>query len=235
MRNVGRIPLRALSTFTFEEGIGTYGGLKHHIRAAKRERRRFPILKYWGRKLLATKAWNDHKWGVLADDSEQTRHAYLAAIAGLSRTVYRDRVAELAEIKESAGERLVLFFSTPLVELFGLAPDDYVRLLKRISESLAAEDFNMMIKPHPLERTISLLREAGVPVIDSRLPGELVIHELSPSVVAGFNSTALLTARLLFDIRSISFGSYLAEKQAVAAALDGGLKGLFDKFVTQAK
>lgn len=224
-------PLGTITTFSFEEGIGSYGGYSHHVAAAKREGRNFPRVKYFLRKFLRSKLWLDDSWCLLSEpplgfESEN----YIKAIQIISSIKW-----EGGECFYSVGEDYkkdsVLFFSSPFVELGILTLDEYVEVLNRVKQHFIFLNIDVLFMLHPLEKSHDVLAEHGFNLVGAACPAEIAFYKFRPKVAAGFNSGALLTVNKIFGVKSISFLGFLPEAKQDSVVLKGELGRVFDSIV----
>lgn len=214
------------TTFSFEEGLGTYGNLAHHLKVSKRERLSFPRTKFYLKKLLNTPIFADESW----------RPLYVESVEDLSllRKVFHSlpNAFDLTlSVNKNAGDgykkRTMLFFTAPLVELGLIDRDEYHSVLSQIERSLLAKGVEVVFKPHPLEEWL----DSKFTYLDAKVPSEVVVSAFEPDYVGGFSTGALITSRLIFGITAISFNSFLPERLRTEVALEGDIAELFNRHV----
>lgn len=226
---MGKLESISFQTFSFEEGIGSYSGIMHHIKSAKLIGIRYPAIKFLLRKILASSIWVDYKWGVIDKTGNLEVKYYKEAIAEFSGLT-RDGSFLFPKLSkwEDVG---VVFFSSPLVELKLLPKESYADILLKIKGNFESLGLSMKIKPHPLESDVSYLEEVGFDIEKGNYPAEVLLMRAKPQIVAGFNSGSLIIANKLFGIRAISFISFLPDVVIKKVTLQGSLGRIFNSCV----
>ena len=77
---------------------------------------------------------------------------------------------------------------------------------------------NVVLKPHPRENSKKydvLLDKYDIEILSNRFAVEDLIHYIKPHCVVGYNSTALVTARLFYDTESFSIIDIFGENVGV--------------------
>lgn len=122
----------------------------------------------------------------------------------------------------------VLVLTQPFYDSQQLTDED-VRVLKELADIVNACGKKVIIKPHPREQ--SLGRYQGVcNYLDQESQGisiELLLHQLAkkPCLVVGYNSTALVTVKLMENIPTLSLQKLLERRN-----IDISLRNTLDKF-----
>jgi hypothetical protein len=215
--------------FTFEEGIGSHGGLLHHLRSSRRERKKFAVIKYILRKTLRAKLWVNE-------------HSSLLTYKNLPHTDLINATSELSKLQWKNGETIfpahsktpdnsAIFFSSPLIELGHTSESEYIETFSKIALYFKKKGLRLFIKPHPLERTSNLLFNLGLEIIHESSPAEILISRLKPNIVAGFNSGALISANLILGQKSLSLINALPKNIQKHVEPDKSLALLFYKSV----
>ncbi|MAI34818.1 MAG: hypothetical protein CMM07_24525 [Rhodopirellula sp.] len=213
-------------TFSFEEGLGTYGTLAHHVRVAKREGMKFPFLKFCIKKALGSRIFVDRRWTPMLFESDgdllPLKTVFSAFPKAFEYTIESD-------IEGAGAERVMLFFTAPLVELGILSRNEYANLLHSISDTLAQVGVRVLFKPHPLERDWN----DEFPCVRTQAPSEVAIPMLNPECVGGFSTGALITAKLIFKLKAFSFNSFLPWEAAEQLRIEGPVARLFSRHVIE--
>ncbi|WP_152485944.1 polysialyltransferase family glycosyltransferase [Methylohalobius crimeensis] len=217
-----------ISTFSFEEGIGTYGGMKHHVHAARREGRQFARTKYLLRKGLSHDFWLDSSRTFLKTRSDLERDQYRTAISTLLAARYESGALLFPASARVDLKGAVLFFSSPLYDLNLMSMPQYIDFIKRVEAFYASKGKGLVLKLHPMESCSETLRGAGIEVIDDPRPVEMLISEAQPDSVAGLSSGALITANALFKLQARSFLAWLTETAREQLKVRGELKEIFE-------
>lgn len=224
----------SLHTFAFEEGVGTYGGLKHHIRAAAREGRRFPILKYLFRRFLQAKIFLDERWGAIGgrhDSSEviTSHNKALELLDILYDNTFPRMGLNLSNTDDSI--KRAIFFTTPLVEIGVLSQYEYMQVLTKIKNRLNSLGFTVYFKLHPTECVAAAKDYDNLLFLGSKLPAELLLYKVKPDLVAGFNSGALILAKYIFALNAIECLDILPVEAANKLRYSDDLELLFKRAV----
>lgn len=213
-------------TFSFEEGLGTYGTLAHHVRVARREGIKFPFLKFVIKKALGTGVFVDTRWTPMLFETESDLWPLKTVFSAFPQAF---GFAFESDLEGSGGERVMLFFTAPFVELGILSRHEYSNLLRRISEALAQDGIRVLFKPHPLEQDWS----DEFPSLRTTAPSEVAIPMLNPACVGGFSTGALITAKLIFKLNAFSFNSFLPAAAREQLRIEGPMARLFSSYVTE--
>ncbi|XEG71207.1 polysialyltransferase family glycosyltransferase [Pseudomonas sp. abacavir_1] len=216
--------------FAFEEGIGSYGGLLHHIKASYREKKTFPILKYLARSILRSSIWID-KYSRTLNSSQGTNRTLSNAVSEISESTWANGTP-VYTVSQQISSNAIILFTSPFVELGILSKQQYRVLLAEVNNYVRQNNRSLVIKPHPLERSIRDIAPTEVEIIDSKVPAEVLIKKLEPQNVAGFNSGALITASLTLKKKSINLSHKLPAEAIKKIKLDPSLEKLFKDFVT---
>ncbi|WFE72461.1 polysialyltransferase family glycosyltransferase [Halomonas sp. M1] len=213
-----------IKTFAFEEGIGSYHTLTQEREVSLREGKRFYMVKFFLKRLLATKLFLDQRWGLLnSADNENVRYWHTLAVTELARNLY-------AEEGESSVPDGVLFFTSPLVCLGLLNNQENEELIIKIRTFLKHRGKMLYIKPHPLDQQVyEHLVEPGC-VVNTQAPAEVHLIQHRYAAVAGVNSGALLTASMMFNVRAINFCSWLPRLAQQKLLLGPNLQTLFTQY-----
>lgn len=212
-------------TFSFEEGLGTYGTLAHHVRVARREGMKFPFLKFFIRKALGSKAFVDSRWTPMLFESDDDLLPLKTIFSAFPGAFHFSIQSDLAGPQTG---KTMLFFTAPLVELGILSRSEYANLLRRVTDAIAESSMQVVFKPHPLERNWN----DEFPCVRTDAPSEVVIPMVNPQCVGGFSTGALITARLIFKLESFSFNAFLPQEAARQIRIEGPAAGLFARHVT---
>lgn len=211
----------------FEEGIGTYGDLKHHIAVAKRENKKFPILLNSLKSIL--KRLVNYNFRVLKNPDRKDLEAFYEAIGSLTINVYqKDVEIELSQLNsKSQMNSGVIFFSAPFIDLLNVSLKDFDDLLKSIS--MQYPPGSIYIKPHPLEiKSIPIYESHGFKVLSNKLPAEIVLYMLKPKKIIGAFSTSLLVAKHVFNIEIENLNLSSLEDESVKPTM--AVESLFNGF-----
>lgn len=213
-------------TFSFEEGVGTYGTLAHHVRVARREGIKFPFLKFVIKKALGTGVFVDTRWTPMLFENESDLWPLKTVFSAFPQAF---GFAFESDLEGAKGEGVMLFFTAPFVELGILSRQEYSNLLRRISESLAQDGIRVLFKPHPLEQDWS----DEFPSLRTRAPSEVAIPMVKPACVGGFSTGALITAKLIFKLNAYSFNSFLPSAAREQLRIEGPIARLFSSHVIE--
>ena len=129
------------------------------------------------------------------EPSEENKKHFLKAIAQISNRLNEEYFKE--------NKKIILFLSQPY-KLFGFKkPKDYENFIKRVIIHFKKENPNaiFVIKKHPIDDFDYLGVEAQIST-DNNLPAEIYFYRNKENIIQtiGFNSTSLLTGKILFDI-----------------------------------
>ncbi|WP_156972078.1 alpha-2,8-polysialyltransferase family protein [Syntrophaceticus schinkii] len=92
--------------------------------------------------------------------------------------------------------------------------DEYNNIVKKIVQLLIKNGFKVIIKPHPREdpnkyqKLINKNNNGNIKILNKNKPIEKEIVLIKPSVIVGFMSTALLTAKVIFNIPAFTAVKY---------------------------
>lgn len=225
-----------LTTFSIEEGIGTHGNLRHHLRAARLEGLRFPIAKYCLKKVLSKRIFVDECWGFINDRKSPGRNGdhLVDTVKKLVHARWESGQLVYSSFSlASADEGKAVIFSSPLVRLGIVSAKNYKEIIEaavRILRSQGAVE--VYVKPHPVEHDFQIYDECGIKLIPAQLPGEIVLGATSWGSVVGFNSGILILAKKVFGYDSYSLNNLVPADTREKVALEGELGGLFDSYVS---
>lgn len=189
-----------LKSVCFEEGVGTYSSLSKWLYSSRVENKKYPFILYYLRKILSL--FCGEKYRVLigsATNSEIRR--FRDAVAKLNQYVIGgDDLLFLGELKRNLGFRgIVLFISSPRVDLNGVSSEDYSLLLTSLKSHYS--DFDILVKPHPLEvKSLDIYNNLGLKVASKRISAESVFEIVKPDVVVGEYSGSLIVSANVFNI-----------------------------------
>lgn len=132
-------------------------------------------------------------------------------------TTVRDNYKKLL-ITNSDGYPLqgpvALFVTNPYSEYNYIDVTDEYNIVKEIVQLLIKNGFEVMIKPHPREKHNKyqkLIYNGNIKILNKNNPVEKEIGLIKPSVIVGFMSTALLTAKVIFNIPAFTAVNYIFE------------------------
>lgn len=111
---------------------------------------------------------------------------------------------------------IALIVTQPWSELGIIDRDTEMSVLEEAIESLQAE-YNPVIRPHPREdptKYDTLCHGSGATVEASDAPLEKELAQISPVLAVGFTSTALLTARVFYDIPAYSLVGQIPDSES---------------------
>ncbi|HGY9624953.1 polysialyltransferase family glycosyltransferase [Pseudomonas putida] len=193
-----------LNPIGFEEGIGTYGDLKHYREVAKRENKSFPLLSLVLKKTLSL--FLTRKFSVLGPEYNASDAIDFKRAVGvvINWQAHEDVRLELEEL-ECLGRKVVILFMSPYMDMYGVSEDSFIRAINRIMASY--KDYEVVVKPHPLEyKSLEVYEKMGLKYIRSNISGEALIYLMQPYKTIGFYSGSLLVSRNVFDIGFEVFG-----------------------------
>jgi hypothetical protein len=174
----------------FEEGVGTYGDMAHHVWASRLVHLSFPRTKYVLRRVLAKRIFVDAVSSVMtgsADDGDLAR-----VMRWMVENLYEGGLAGSIDLSEGdLRQKRVLIAGSPFHALGELSRDEYRAVLRKVLRNIEGK---IWVKPHPLERDLTIYREIGVECLSANLPGEAVVAALAPVTVVGFGTGLLRTA-----------------------------------------
>ena len=116
------------------------------------------------------------------------------------------------DLKINENTKNVLIITQPLFEHNSREIKFEKELLYKIINILLQKNIKIIIKPHPRENIIKYKdykKNTHISVINEKMPVEEIIEYLNPKLVLGYSSTALVTSKILFDIRSISISNLI--------------------------
>jgi hypothetical protein len=112
-------------------------------------------------------------------------------------------------------KKVALIVTQPFSEINLVSLNDEINLLKRAIKRLISNGYHVYLKPHPREEngkyTIfeSLFSINNFSIIHQDKSVEKDFGRIKPKVIIGYNSTALITANALYNIRAYSLIKYL--------------------------
>ncbi|QEA39593.1 hypothetical protein FGL86_11240 [Pistricoccus aurantiacus] len=225
---------KALKTFSFEEGIGSYSSLKQEKEVALREGKKFYFLKFFLKKIFSTRFFLNFKWGVIgASDfsKKEVKKKYTEACLVLKKSIFLNDEKKRSVVHNN--NPMVIFFSSPLVELGVLSQPEFFLILKNIENIFLEKGVVMYVKAHPLEYSNVSKRFKGFRLYNTEMPAEIALIDSACKYVAGFNSGALITVPILTGIEAINFYELLPEKAKKKLALNKELKKIFCEHATE--
>lgn len=185
---------------SFEEGVGTYGDLHHHLDIACIEGKKLPVLSYYLKKILSL--FLRDKFSVLSNCSASDAQAFKNAVGTISNLTFaKDKLQKAIKTrhKELLINKKILFFGAPYVDRQNVSNEEYKIYIRKIIEE--NKNSTLFVKPHPLEsKSLEVYDELGVPLIDKSIGGEVAISILQPDLVIGFYSGVLLVARNVYGV-----------------------------------
>lgn len=182
----------------FEEGVGSYGDLKHYRDVAKRENKKFPLLSLLAKRVLSLLLVSNFSVLKSPADPENTK-AFKEAVGVVSRWQNNQAVREEIASFNVAPDNAVVVFMGPYIDMFGVTEREFTDGLSQIVEKF--KNYNLVIKPHPLEvKSLEIYRAMGVNYITSAVSGEELIYILKPKLSVGVYSGALLVSRNVFGV-----------------------------------
>lgn len=116
------------------------------------------------------------------------------------------------DLKINENTKNVLIITQPLFEHNSREIKFEKELLYKIINILLQKNIKIIIKPHPRENIIKYKeykKNTHISVINKKMPVEEIIEYLNPKLVLGYSSTALVTSKILFNIRSISISNLI--------------------------
>jgi len=200
-----------LNVVCFEEGVGTYGDLRHWRNVAKRENKKSPIIKYylhlWLQRLC------NRKIGVLKKNIIYPgyKDGFKQAVKTISDHFFNQQIVGVqAYLNKIEFDKCILVFTSPLLELGLISGEElkaYIAYLKKIHH-----EHQIVICPHPLEKdSLKIYKDNGVNYIPQNLSAEIIFDAFKPANVLGAFSTALLVAKNVYDL-NVSNDDYFLKK-----------------------
>ncbi|MNJ50044.1 hypothetical protein D3C77_453050 [compost metagenome] len=187
-----------LVPISFEEGIGSYGDLKHYRDVAKREGKKLPLLSLMVKKILSI--FVRQRFSVLGPKVKvEHADAFRHAVSLVSDwQVSQDAQIEIAALGLRE-KNVIIVFMGPYVDMFGVGEKELSAALTDIKKLYAGCE--LLIKPHPLEvKSLKVYDRMGIPRIHSKISGEELISLVKPKRSIGFYSGALLVSRNVFGV-----------------------------------
>lgn len=129
------------------------------------------------------------------------------AIAKSYRKVFDYRRKDLG----ISGDNIIILLTEAFAEYNQIPFDDEVSLIEEAIKSL--EGYTVVLKSHPRETPgkYERLKKYGIKEIPLDFPVEDIFSTVNPIGVVGFLSTALLNAKLFYDITVISMADILVD------------------------
>ena len=215
-------------TFSFEEGIGTFGSLGYHRNVARRENHKFPILKFMTKKILSSRLFVDYPWYPVAENDPK-KIAFLKKSFELIGFEIFQGLAD--ELKSFSGKPVVVILGAPLVRLGLIDGKEYEDVLSRLVSKIESNGCLPVYKAHHLEII------DGIKLFDSILktpaPAEVLVSVIAPKSVVGFSSGALISSSKIFGVEAYNATSLLPENVREAISIDGHLRKIFDSCVLE--
>tara|TARA_R110002095_G_scaffold177702_1_gene155031 strand:- start:320 stop:1411 length:1092 start_codon:yes stop_codon:yes gene_type:complete len=215
------------NTFSFEEGIGTFGNLSYHRNVARREDSRFPVLKFITKKMLSTKFFVDSFWFPMAEDDEVKIRVLKQAFELIGREFFKSLACELESF---SNKPIVVILGAPLVRLGLIEAEEYKKILMDLVSRINLLGCFPVYKAHHLETAIDI-HPSGI-VLRTSAPAEVLISMLSTKWVVGFSSSALISTSKIFNVDAYNAANLLPAPARNAIGLDGSLKSIFDSCVS---
>ncbi|MEQ5857774.1 alpha-2,8-polysialyltransferase family protein [Halomonas sp. EF61] len=218
---------RKFFTFGFEEGVGTYNGFSQEKDVALREKKKYFLAKFVLKKILRSRLFLDFKWGLLKDKSEEVDKCYKSAASIVLNNLYSElnglKGTKLADLSNK-----VVYFTTPFVKIDLMSNEEYNDFFCRVVKYFEENNIPLVIKPHPLDDFSYEDIAPNADVIESSAPAEIMMLGFNVKMVAGVNSTALVTASCLYDCHAINMVDFLPEKTRNRLNLGVELQSIFD-------
>lgn len=131
------------------------------------------------------------------------------AIQYYKKSLQTDSVVD--EHKLHAYASAVIINTQPFIEAGELLTENDLKLLTEVVKIFSKEGTRVVLKPHPRETNVGryqVLAAEGNCVIDTdnKVSQESILSQLKekPKAIIGFTSTTLLTAKLFYDIETVS-------------------------------
>lgn len=200
-----------------DEGIGTYMSLQHIFGAFINENRAgiFNRSIYFFKMLLKSllkKIYNPEKY-FLYDISDGYLKPHTEIINEYINWILYSNSFNKYTIYELNNTHIVLFCGQPWVELGGIQQSTELSLLKDFQTICHANNCKFIYKPHVREsdEKIKIYSQQLYNTIilkDSRTLEEL-LPKINPCLIISYNSTALINAFYLFNIKSMIIAKYV--------------------------
>jgi len=204
----------------FEEGVGTYGDLRHWVDSSRREGKKNPHISFYVKKYLSY--FCTEKYKVLFNPTESQKKSFKEAVEIIS--AYRGR--QVIDSLDLVGDDSIVYFSSPLIDLLDVGEKAYRNFLLKLKKILPKVD--IYVKPHPLEsKSLSVYREEGFKLLPSDIDAEEVIRYLKPSLVVGGFSGVLLIARNVYDIKVVNIADKMGEEFSCGVEYSSAIRTLF--------
>lgn len=215
---------------SFEEGVGTYGDLRHHREVARIEKKKLPTVNYFLKKALSFLV--REKFSVLTackpSDAIAFRKAVhtISAQTGLNGSQFMEQSGHIAN---ASRKKKLIFFGSPYMDRQGISKKKYKEYVNRFI--LENPDFVFFVKPHPLEKkSLPVYEELGVPVIDHTIGGEMLVALLEPALIIGFYSGVLLAARNIYGTPyRIADPAALGDSSSLEGSISPSIMKLYEK------
>lgn len=163
LRFFGWRDLLGLRVVSFEEGIGSYGDVQHHLAVAVRETKKNPRLNFWLKSALIF--FVDEKYSVLKKQKtwEGACHKFRIAVSAVNDHFYSSRTKEIG--REFFGnKRVCVFFPSPgFVALYKNSEVEYKKELEIMR--LKFDEVEIFVKPHPLDENLDIYKSVGFKVL----------------------------------------------------------------------
>ncbi|WP_348815920.1 alpha-2,8-polysialyltransferase family protein [Halomonas sp. H10-59] len=226
------LPRCNFKSFSFEEGIGTYNSYAQERGVAIREKKRFFAVKFILKKILKSKLFLDYEWGIFSRKNGARRY-YQKSVDAILNYYYlpRKKIEEINNLININISDRVLYFTSPFVRVGVMSDHEYRLFFKDVVDYFKRRGTLLAIKPHPLDNFCYSEVAPEALVVDIDMPAELMIKKFNITKVAGINSTALLTASLIFNCSSINLVELLPESVKKNIALGNNLEEIFERVV----
>lgn len=191
--------------YSFEEGIGTYGSTLHRarIRAAHSRKPHHLPLYLSGELIKRTLLYITtlRSGGIIETLSTRpgSEHGIRIPLAPYVKGVLSSGVFRLSG--ESLPNNTVLLISQPLVEAGIIDEESYLAVLESARGFFERAGNHFFIKPHPAE-SVEKLCNFNICQFEGPVEALFSHNKKKLAAVAGINSTAMIIARRLFEIKA---------------------------------
>lgn len=217
-----------IKTFTYEEGVGTYGNFIHHFKVHQREGKKYYFLKTVTKFFLRNDFFVDERVNLLHFKNIEDRKCMADAMAKLIESEFVSKFI-FSDSSFALPLGSVIFFGSPFVKLKIMSEDEYLLVMERILSKLKKYSPEVYYKPHPLEVDCCYMpRVPAILLSDYKFP-ELRLLLEQPSVVSGFSSTILIFANHFCRSIVYSFNQFLPPRVQKMVVVNGEIAQVMSK------
>ncbi len=119
-----------------------------------------------------------------------------------------DESAECVDVKADVGDSKYIIINTqPTYNYKPEEREELNRILGQCMDVIRESGYRAIVKPHPREDDIDIYRQMGAEILQYKEIAQEVLlaaMDSKPAYIVGFDSTTLVSANVLFGIRTIS-------------------------------